>query len=1319
MNEGSANCIRPPRCLEIDGTSQMAIKWKNWSQQYKWFEIATQMDKKSEEIQIATFMSSLGADAIEVYNSFNIEGDVKLAVIKAKFEEHFAPKISTTFERFVFNKLNQTEGESFDQFFTKIKNQSKKCEFGDLSDSLLRDKIIIGIYSDSVREKLLAESDPTLDFTIKMCKTYEITSIQLAELHSKTTTGVDEIAFKKYSKEKSKLQNRGIENRSAVSNNEDKFECKRCGTTHGKRSCPAYKARCKSCNYRGHFAKMCTAKKLHELDNDSEAEIDINTLVINSIETVKDDADNWVEEIRINNIDIKAKLDTGAQCNVLPKYIVDKLSIKTVKSNTTRLIGFGNNKIDVIGEVEVNCQIRNNKTKLIFKVVNANVTPILGKKACESEKLVIRVQELKINSKVFDGLGCVKNYEYDIDLIDNPKFEIKPVRRVPLAIKDQVKVEIDNMVKMGVLTKTHDVTPVVSPMVVVRKEGKLRVCLDPTDVNKNILRRYHPLKTVEEIVSRIQNAKLFTILDCKKGFWQIKVSKRTEKYLTMGTPWGRYSYKRLPFGLASAPEVFQDIMSQVVGDIENVECSMDDILIYALNVEKLDYVTNQVMAKIEDVGLKLNKEKCIFGARKVKFLGHILSEQGISADPDKTAAIRRLKRPENITELQRLLGMATYLSKFVSNLSNLTEPLRNLLVKDTEWIWTKNHEKAFVKLKETFASTPVLKFYETSQDVNIQVDASMKSFGAALIQNGQPVAYASKALNKAQKNYPPIELEAAAIRWACMKFHEYVYGKKLIIECDHKPLEIIYKKPIQSAPFRLQRIMFDVKQYDPTIVYKKGTSQYLADILSRDCENGISEEEEELQVYVAIDFSDDAKKEMIEATRNDPELQELSKVTMTGWPESKWEVSELVKPYWNFREEIAFYNGIAFKGMKVLVPKAQIQKMVKIIHRGHFGIQKCLSRAREILFWHGMTEDITSYVEKCAICQSMQKSKAKEPIITKEIPNLPFEVVGTDLFHCHGKDYLIIVDSYSGFFEFKELNGTTSIEVIKHLKTCFATHGIPARLESDNGPQFSAAEFKKFVMEWSIKHTPSSPNHPQGNGLVERYVQIAKMMIKKCMKDKSCLYLALLNYRNTPTSSSLASPNQRLMSRATRTTIPVSQHYLKPKIATEVTDELIKIRQKQKFYADKGRQIAEPLNLGDIVRIKQSHRDWMAGIITGETNNPRSFIVSAENGRTYRRNSNHIKRSNEQCVIPKDIKRDIPHLVNSNQPMIPKVMENAGNSNNETPNIILENTDNNHIGESTSDTTSIGSSPNNSQAGSDVITTRSGRIVKPINKLNL
>lgn len=220
-------------------------------------------------------------------------------------------------------------------------------------------------------------------------------------------------------------------------------------------------------------------------------------------------------------------------------------------------------------------------------------------------------------------------------------------------------------------------------MVIIRKNNKIRICIDPSDVNKNISRRYHPLNTMEEIATKIAGSKYFTLLDCKRGFWQIEVTERTQKYLTFATPWGRYCCTRLPFGLASALEVFQEVMTSLLREVPNTECSMDDILIHAKTIKELRKITSRVISVLEMAGLKLNAEKCEFEKTSIKFLGHILTQEGLKSDPEKIKAIKDLKTPENKKELQ--LGMVTYLNKFIPNMSELTEPLRQLLHKNVTW----------------------------------------------------------------------------------------------------------------------------------------------------------------------------------------------------------------------------------------------------------------------------------------------------------------------------------------------------------------------------------------------------------------------------------------------------------------------------------------------------------------------------------------------------------------------------------------------------------------------------------------------------------
>lgn len=1045
----------------------------------------------------------------------------------------------------------------------------------------------------------------------------------------------------------------------------------------------------------------------------------INSINKHRSATNRDDSRRWFEEIEIEGVKIRVKLDSGAECNVIPKTIADQLGGKHTACKT-KLVTYSGHKMTALSQITTKAKVRGNLHEITFIVVNEKTEPILGLQSCDSTGLIKRIDDVAIDPSVFNGLGCLKNFEYDIEFVENPSFEIHPARRIPHAYRQQVKDELDSMVKKQVIREVTEATPAVSPMVVVKQRGRIRICIDPTDVNKNVLRRHYPLKTLEEIAAKVNGSTIFTKLDCTKGFWQIKLSERSQKFLTFATPWGRYSCLKLPFGLCSAPEVFQQIMSNLLKDIEKAEASMDDILIYAATKAELDIITNKVIKRIKDAGLTLNKDKCEFGVPKIKFLGHLLSAQGVEIDPEKVTAINQLKDPENKAELQRLLGMVTYLAKFIPKLSEMTYPLRQLIEKDAEWLWTPHQQQAVEQIKHALSSAPVLKFYNVNKNVIIQCDASSYALGAVLIQDGQPVAYTSRALTDAEKNYPQIEKEALAIRFACKKFHEYIYGKQLIVETDHKPLESIFKKIISTAPPRLQRILLEIAPYSPTVVYRKGETMYLADILSRDCinDNKINNIEEEFEVLTLISISPKAVDRIKSATERDDELIVLMRCVRQGWPNDQQDIPSILKPYWNFRDEISELDGLLYKGQKLIIPSEEKPSLLNQIHTGHQGIQRTLSVARNNVFWLNMTREIIDYVAKCSTCEKTQRSNNKEEMIVKEIPTYPFEIVATDLFSYAGRDFVLMVDSYSGYYDFRQLRQTSSWEVIENLKSWFATHGIPAKLESDNGPQYSSQEFRRFAADWDFEHVTSSPHYPKSNGLAERFVQTAKNLLKKCAIDKTDIKLALLTYRNTPRSDALGSPNQRLLSRITRSLIPTPQENLKPKIVNNVSDTIRLEREKQKSYHDRNSKPASELQVGDKIRLQTSARNWTGATILRETDKPRSFMVKTDSGKVYRRNTIHLHHT--QAKFDSD-----PEVVwQDNQPTPSNLGQTPTSTNLESA--ISTNQNKPHISFSQTNTLPLlspAAKPRIEQAQSPPETqkvfTRSGREVKKIVKMNL
>ncbi|UYV74991.1 K02A2.6-like [Cordylochernes scorpioides] len=317
------------------------------------------------------------------------------------------------------------------------------------------------------------------------------------------------------------------------------------------------------------------------------------------------------------------------------------------------------------------------------------------------------------------------------------------VRSIPFAIEANVKKELDEMEALGIIKKVNHPTPISSHMVIVRKDGKIRICLDPSDFNKILLRREFPLKRLEDIAVPLHKSKYFTKLDLKKSFWQLPVDEETQPYLTFSTPWGRYSFLRVPFGIKTAPEIMQQIMTDLLSDLKGVENSMDDILIHAPDLDTLRKRTYEVLSLLKSTGIKLNKEKCVFEREQVKFLGHLISKEGIQIDPGKVKAINDIQSPRNRKELQRLIDQ--------------------LLV----WNWDPSLDNDLEEIKIASKKAPALKFFNPNAALTMSVDASSHAIGAVLMQDNRPIAFASATLIDYQRNYPQIEKEALAIKFGC------------------------------------------------------------------------------------------------------------------------------------------------------------------------------------------------------------------------------------------------------------------------------------------------------------------------------------------------------------------------------------------------------------------------------------------------------------------------------------------------------------------------------------------------------------------------
>lgn len=741
----------------------------------------------------------------------------------------------------------------------------------------------------------------------------------------------------------------------------------------------------------------------------------------------------------------------------------------------------------------------------------------------------------------------------------------------------------------------------------------------------------------------------------------MKLTEDSVCLCTFITPVGRFRYLRLPFGISCAPEIYHRTVYNMFSHIEGVETSMDDICIGGKTREEHDNRVQQVLDICRHQGLKLNRDKCKVGVQEMVFLGDVISDKGIRPDPCKVRAVKEFPTPTRPEELQRFLGMVKYLGRFLEDLSKQTYNLRSLLRKDVKWTWLDIHQREMDNLKNLVCSKPILQFYDPDLPIRITTDASMKGLGAVLQQkygkDWKPVAYASRSTTDAESRYATIEKETLAIEFACTRFHQYIFGQKVELETDHKPLVAIFTKSLNDCPARIQRMRLKLQKYALELRYTPGVEIVAADTLSRGPLTESGQEEEKGQrmdipdvrltvhalasapvrspwdekrevdieaqntgLLTTMPITDRKRLLMKQETAKDPVLRQLLVIISQGWPIQKGNCPLDLIPYWNYRDELVVADGLVLKGMRIVVPSSLQAEMLEKIHTGHLGMEKCKRRARAVMFWPKMNLDIENLVRHCSVCLRYKPAQPAEPLKPHPIPTKPFEKVGADLCAINNKHYLVLVDYYTNFLYWYEVNKQTSAAVITACKHLFSQEGIPMELFSDNGPCFNSSEFRGFAMDWDFKHNTSSPGFSQSNGLAESGVKRLRHIIEKCDLSQQDRCMGILNYNATPLDNGYSPAELRNNGRNIRSNLPMTPEGRVPSYQ-EYEDRKLKEKLKQQYYHDgKGVASLPAIRPGNTVRIKASTNRWTIRGTVLEEVAPRSYIVRTESGSILRRN---------------------------------------------------------------------------------------------------
>ncbi len=630
------------------------------------------------------------------------------------------------------------------------------------------------------------------------------------------------------------------------------------------------------------------------------------------------------------------KLDTGAEASVMPLSVFQKLFLPqyVLGKPIEKLKAYRGTQISNL--VTFTLFVKNNKIKIpvVFNVTEDTGPAILGNEACielglvtfncvidtiHSSSPLTKEYILKEYSDVFNGIGHLGGEPYHIQLGDNAEPVVNPPRSVAIDLQDQFQQELEHMKAMGIISPVTQPTEWVNAFVVVEKsEGQgLRICLDPRELNKNIKREHYYTRTIDDILPKVAGAKYFSVLDARSGYWMVELDEDSSLLTTFSTPFGRFKFNRLPFGIVVSQDVFQRKMDKIFGDLSGTTGIADDTFVYGADEKSHDENIIRLLERAKQKGVKFNPNKLQLKVKETTFFGHVWTEGGLKPANDKIDDITNMQAPDSKEELQSFLGMVNYLNRYSPTIATVAAPLRDLLKKDVTFIWNPEHQAAFDATKEEITQLPVLAYYDPTKPNHIQCDASGRGLGAVLLQDGHPVCYASRSLTGAEQRYSNIERELLAVVWSLERFNYYVYAKPVHLQTDHKPLETICKKNISQCSPRLQRMLLRMSKYDVDVEYIPGKTNVIADALSRVSprRKDVSDTDDipEISVHYitkGISASPCTLASIKEHTDQDPTMVLLKQTIYDGWPERKSECEPELLDYWLVREDLSVEDGL-------------------------------------------------------------------------------------------------------------------------------------------------------------------------------------------------------------------------------------------------------------------------------------------------------------------------------------------------------------------------------------------------------------------------
>ncbi|XP_054279081.1 uncharacterized protein K02A2.6-like [Macrosteles quadrilineatus] len=1181
--------------------------------------------------------------------------------VKEEANRLFKPTRTLFATRFEFERAIRKDGETFILFYNRLKSLARSCKYGDSLDERVRDRFAVGSNCPEFEVEVRQRWPEGVDNRGERVK-----STVVLELAQSMERAREEVSKHSCKNEIFKVSDSKENRKPEVQKSTGFNRCYRCGFTHdpSEDRCPAVSAVCKKCSKRGHFARMCKSKNnfvkrtdgnLRKVDDscglayDDECSSDIDVSGT-QIRSVKSKVPRATIDVELNGYNVRMEFDSGARVSAISLSLWDKInsSGESLKKTSDVITGYGKNKLEVMGKTFVDVTLRNRTKRLPVIVLLEDDVPLFGlpwsvafNLNLPREVRVRRIDNGKTNSKetgkneesyrktlqkevetltqefseLFrDELGTISDSNEVIHLKSGTKPVSFGARRVPFPLREAVERELQRLVQEGVLEAVDpSETPIEwsTPTVNVDKGGgRVRICGDfRTTLNPNIVPERHLLPTFDDLTSKLTDGKIFSVIDLRDAYLQMKVHPESQKYLTIATHVGYFRYKRLPFGLSSSPAKFQRYMESLLKGL-NVGVLLDDIIISSK--DKTTHITTlrEVLRRLESSGIRAKLSKCKFFEKSVKYLGHTIDGNGIHPSEDKVETIRHAPRPRNVKELRAFLGALNFYERYIPNLHAIASNLHKLTGTKTKWKWTDTEQSTFDKLKNILSLEKTLVPYDISKPIIVECDACEQGVGAVLLHlmpdgTERPVMYASRTLTEAEKRYATVDKEALALVFAVKKFRQYLSGRHFKVRTDHKPLERIFgmhRDLTKVVNNRLVRWALYLMEYDFEIQYIKGQDNCLADFLSRfslKTQEVYDPDEREIRALVQekIDVVY-PNHELVLEYKKDPNMKKLIDYLEHGWPKDTGNLPPSMKPYWNKREELTLENGIIMRLGRIVVPQILRENVLKELHKGHPGIEAMRSLSRYYVWWPNLNKDVEVYVRRCHPCQSNRSFDTEVPLYPWNVPSDPWERIHLDFAGpFDNRFWLVGIDAYSKWVEIEVMDRTTTAALVNRLRTWFSRYGVPKKIVSDNGTPFTSHEFKSFCKDNNICHVTSAPYHPKTNGLVERIIRTFKSRYSACKQEGLSSSLALLQvllaYRNTPQKTTGQPPSVLFYGRRLPTALDRWRYNSRERIENQVW--------RQKYYHDLKSKQKEFSAKQEVWVQNETKKGWRPGTVQERT----------------------------------------------------------------------------------------------------------------------